>query len=95
MELNNTYIPTLAQPALLYLDESPESEEAREAVTTAGIVPLHVFHDPADPPYRNPLVIHVGAALVGIEAIRGWLDALEGWAEKFPECELFENGADR
>jgi hypothetical protein len=83
-------IRPLKDPLILYVNDTIESELAKEYIEAAGITPF-ITDGPVEPLERKPLVIHGGGFYQGLDEIKGLLNLLEFWSNQPIERSVFKN----
>ncbi len=88
MGSEETGILTLAEPVVLYTDDSDESREVERLLQEAGIE-FFDAHRAVEPPNRPPLLFHGGGSYQGVDQIREWLDLLRYLSTERPTSPSF------
>lgn len=71
-------LPRLAEPLILYADDSETSRQAEKMLRDAGLDPF-VVDGPVEPMHLKPIVIVWGACYEGVPAIAGLIRLLRHW----------------
>lgn len=81
----------LADPAILVVNDSPESSKAKTLLDEAGVW-YEATREVSAPPADLPLVIYGGTQFRGLMAIEGWVRLLQHWSKTIPDSRVFSQG---
>jgi len=87
-EGSNIQLRPLKDPIVLYIDDSPESQQAEELFKQTGIQPV-ITTGPVESFERKPLALYGGGTYEGFDEIRGLIDLLRFWSQETETSDVF------